>query len=368
MFHYLLRLLCSWPLAFLGYFLSLFKFRRKMKDPIDFVVLWIDENDSTWSQTRATAMRKFKPESAAIAPERFRDWENFHYWFRAVEKFAPWCRYIHLVTDCQPPSWLNLSHPKIRFVRHEEIMPADALPSFNASAIESCIRNIPDLSEHFVYFNDDMFLTSPVCKEDFFQAGKPVLCSSGTFVREYPGAVMFNHLQFSTLGTVNSLDWKSWMWRHPSRWFSHKNGIGLIHNIHSFQQGFLSGVAFPHLATPMRKSTHEMAWQWMEDRLSKTVSHHFRHHDDVYQQLFTLTDMYRGDFVPCSRSHLGRFFLLDSQDQSVDEFCASLPLHRYRCSCLNDSHLVKREGFQTCKHKILGALGSEFPDKSSFEL
>ena len=26
---------------------------------------------------------------------RYRDWQNLKYWFRAVEKYAPWVRKIH---------------------------------------------------------------------------------------------------------------------------------------------------------------------------------------------------------------------------------------------------------------------------------
>lgn len=33
-----------------------------------------------------------------IREERYRDWDNLQYWFRGVEKFAPWVRKIHFVT------------------------------------------------------------------------------------------------------------------------------------------------------------------------------------------------------------------------------------------------------------------------------
>ena len=39
---------------------------------------------------------------------------------------------------------------------------------FSSNAIECNIHKIPNLSEHFVCFNDDMYLTAPVSPSDFF--------------------------------------------------------------------------------------------------------------------------------------------------------------------------------------------------------
>ena len=75
---------------------------------------------------------------------------------------------IFIVTNGQVPKWLDTSNPKIEMVFHSEIMPADALPTFNSTAIESCIHNIPNLSEHFILGNDDMLFTDYACREDFF--------------------------------------------------------------------------------------------------------------------------------------------------------------------------------------------------------
>ena len=368
MFKYLVRFFLSWPYAVIGFLGSFFGQRKGMNDPIDFVVLWVDGSDEKWLEKKTLCSSRLRPDAPAVGKARFRDWDNFRYWFRAVEKFAPWCRTVYLVSDNQVPQWLNQACPKVRLVRHEEIMPREALPTFNSTAIESCLHNIPGLSEHFVYFNDDVFLTRPVSKKDFFQGGKPLLCSSGTIIRVDLGTKLFSHQQFTTVGTVSSKDWVSWMWRHPFKWFSHQNGIGLIHNVQCFQHGYMGGIFTPHMATPMRKSTYELAWEWFPEALSETVSHQFRQYNDTYQQLFTLVDMYRGDFVPCSRSHFGRYFLLNLSDKSVDDFCASLPQHAYVCSCLNDTDLVTEDSFPIIKQRIIDAFEKEFPAKSQFEI
>lgn len=81
--------------------------------------------------------------------------------------YAPWINKIFIVTDNQIPDWLDTNHPKIRIIDHKEIMPEECLPCFNSNAIETCIDNITELSEYFLYANDDMFFSSPVKPDDF---------------------------------------------------------------------------------------------------------------------------------------------------------------------------------------------------------
>jgi hypothetical protein len=93
-----------------------------------------------------------------------------------VHLFAPWVRKIHLVTAGQVPDWLDPDHPLVTVVHHSEILPPDALPTFNSHAIESALHKVPDLAEHFVYLNDDFFLGRPLGPEAFFSpAGLPAV-------------------------------------------------------------------------------------------------------------------------------------------------------------------------------------------------
>lgn len=55
-------------------------------------------------------------------------------------------------------------------------MPFDSLPTFNSEAIETCIANIPNLSEHFLYANDDCFVYSSISPDYFFdKSGNPII-------------------------------------------------------------------------------------------------------------------------------------------------------------------------------------------------
>jgi hypothetical protein len=88
-----------------------------------------------------------------------------------VHLFAPWVRRIHLVTAGQVPAWLDTSHERVRVVDHREILPSSALPTFSSHAIETRLHAVPDLADHFVYVNDDVFLGRPRRKEHFFAPG-----------------------------------------------------------------------------------------------------------------------------------------------------------------------------------------------------
>lgn len=104
---------------------------------------------------------------------RYRDWNLLPYWFRAVDKFAPWVRKIHFVTWGHVPKFLQVKASKLHIVKHNEFIPEEYLPTFSSHAIEMNIHRIPSLAEHFVYFNDDMFLLRPFEKR-FFRNGLPV--------------------------------------------------------------------------------------------------------------------------------------------------------------------------------------------------
>lgn len=107
------------------------------------------------------------------AARRFADHDELLYSLRSVDEHMPWVRYVWIVTNGQTPSWLNLTHPKIRMVDHKDIFKwPEHLPTFNSLAIEAHIHLIPGLSEHFIYFNDDMMLASKVYPSTWYtQAG-----------------------------------------------------------------------------------------------------------------------------------------------------------------------------------------------------
>ena len=145
--------------------------------PIDVVYTWVDGADPAWDAARVARLEGVSGTAASRAASgraRFVSHDELRYSMRSLHLFAPWVRRIHVVTAGQVPPWLDTAHPQVSLVDHRDILPAEALPTFNSHAIETALHRVPDLSEHFVYLNDDFLLGRPVRPEAFFSpAGLP---------------------------------------------------------------------------------------------------------------------------------------------------------------------------------------------------
>ena len=130
---------------------------------IDAVYTWVNHADLKWQKLWQTSFPKEE-----FDPDRYTSNDELKYSLRSLNKFAPWINRIYIVTNCSKPDWL-FEHDKIVWVSHEEIFPQlDMLPSFNSHAIETCLHRIENLSEHFLYLNDDVIFNSPCLPSDFY--------------------------------------------------------------------------------------------------------------------------------------------------------------------------------------------------------
>jgi hypothetical protein len=139
---------------------------------IDIVFSWVDGTEPGYAAGR----RRYMEEAGIRPPDegeaRYRQIDELRYAMRSARAYAPWIRRIHLVTDSTPPAWLDVDHPDIHVVRSADIFASpETLPTFNSHAIEAQLHRIPELSEHFLYSNDDMFFGRPVAPSTFFSPG-----------------------------------------------------------------------------------------------------------------------------------------------------------------------------------------------------
>ena len=140
--------------------------------PIDVVYTWVDGSDPDWMHRKNAALAdigRAQINEIAANSSRFTSRDELRYSLRSIVSFAPWVRRIFLVTDDQLPPWLDESHGMVTVVSHRELFGATGkLPTFNSHAIESRLHHINGLAEHFIYFNDDMFLGRPLRASKFF--------------------------------------------------------------------------------------------------------------------------------------------------------------------------------------------------------
>ena len=138
---------------------------------IDMVFSWVDGSDPEFRARRAAQMSQHVVGEGDEAEARIRQIDELKYALRSVNMFAPWVRRIFIATDSRLPAWLA-DHPKITIVRAEEhFSDPVALPTYNSHAVESRLHHIPELAEHFLYSNDDMFFGRPLKASMFFSPG-----------------------------------------------------------------------------------------------------------------------------------------------------------------------------------------------------
>lgn len=170
--------------------------------PIDFVVTWVDGNDPVWQAEKAKYQVNVSNDDRNI---RYREWDNLQYFFRGVDKFAPWVNKVYLVTYGHYPKWLNLNCKKLSVVKHEDFMNKKYLPTFNCNPIALNIFRIKDLSERFVFFYDDMFLLRPVKRELFF-AGKDCLPTDFAIASTLSTTNKYDTVQFMKFNNITIIN------------------------------------------------------------------------------------------------------------------------------------------------------------------
>ena len=156
-----------------------------MKQPdektLDIVIAWVDGADPILKQKREQYKPSKEVASDAITDTRFASDDEIYYNIASIIKYMPFCRHIYIVTDQQKPVFIDefvkqgiCSADKIRIVDHKDRFSGyeQFLPTFNTRSIESMIWNIDELSDYFVYMNDDFFFNQPVRVDDFLDGRK----------------------------------------------------------------------------------------------------------------------------------------------------------------------------------------------------
>ncbi|WP_245624780.1 stealth family protein [Jannaschia seosinensis] len=149
---------------------------------MDAVITWVDGEDPAHLAKRA-AYREGGIHPDTFGSTRFANSGELRFCVRSLLRFCPFIDRIHIVTDDQYPAPVAdlLDDPahanRLRLVDHTEIFAefADLLPVFSSRSIETMIHRIPDLSERFIYLNDDIFIGRTMSETDFFDEGRPVL-------------------------------------------------------------------------------------------------------------------------------------------------------------------------------------------------
>ncbi|KAF9202892.1 Xanthine phosphoribosyltransferase 1 [Haplosporangium sp. Z 27] len=195
---------------------------------------------------------------------RFRDMDELKYSVRSAAQYANRLfSKIHILTtkidgEGQVPSWLDLEKTKdvVELIPHDVIFEdKSVLPTFNSLSIESQLHNIPNLTDAFMYLNDDVFLGTQMLPADIWT---PLY---GFVFHMEPALLVPPSILALPLDTLSIGEWNS---LHYSNYLLSKQ----------FGPRFRSYLAHvPHvLSTPLLKEIQSI---WPQD-LKETSSHRFR--------------------------------------------------------------------------------------------
>lgn len=219
-------------------------------NPIDAVFTWVDGNDDRWremlSQHRALDQIDF---------DRYAASDELKYAIRSVRMNAPWIRRIFILSNCSAPSWFRQTKTAI-WIDHAEIGDRSHLPLFNSHSIEAMLPLIPDLSEHFIYLNDDFFILAPTTPTDFFTFDGKVIPKFEPYGRT-PEFASREHNE----------EWQS----------AAHNGAKLI--LEKF--GYLPTRLHQHVPYSLRKSIFLELEKAFPREMEYTKASRFRTHDDL---------------------------------------------------------------------------------------
>ena len=328
---------------------------------IDIVVTWVDMDDPQWKKEFNHYRGLQENEENGVVDARFRDYGFLKYWFRGIDKFAPWVRKIHFVTCGQRPDWLDITNPRLHLVDHKDFIPAEFLPTYNSVVIERYMHLIPGLSDRFVYFNDDFYIIRPVSPERFFQDSLP--CDIAVFKYNPEWSQWYRTLN-NNMRIINRwFDKKTVMKRYHDKWFSPVYGSKARMNYLLRPYGKFITLRTPHNAQPYLKSTFDEVWHAAGKELTETSSNRFRAVTDYTPELFRTWQICRGNFVPYNTYNDTKMFpLLIRWKQAVK----AIREQKYTLVCLNDNKHIRN--YERVMSLLSDAFESILPDKSSFEL
>ena len=319
-----------------------------MINKIDFLITWVDGDDPEWQKER-NHYAELEHREIDNSNARFRDWGTLKYWFRGVEKFAPWVNKIFFVTRGHVPEWLDTTNPKLQIVKHSDFIPVEYLPTFSSNVIEFYFHRIEGLSERFVFFNDDMFLIGKVEPCRFFRKGLP--CDLGALVENNLGG-MFGCSVYMAQGLLNThFDKRVSVRQHFTKWINLAYPFYSLRNLLylRIRKPSFNGFEDHHLPQGYLKRTYDEVWSRCGEDLKRTSKSRFRQYGDIAPWLIRYWQLASGNFTPFNVYKDGKAFYLS--DENISE-CVDCILHqKKKLICLNDGDHVTH--FEDYKEKLI---------------
>lgn len=239
---------------------------------IDAVITWVDSSDKAWRHKINQYLEKKIDWNNKKKSTRYNSINEIEICITSILKFATFIKNIYVVTDNQKPDNFEKLQAKaltqnvnLQVIDHKTIFNnyEQYLPTFNSQTIETMLYKIPNLSEHFVYFNDDMFLINETKPSDFFINKYPVL--RGKWLK-YDEDIFHKKI-------LNA--------NKKKRIFNHR----YVKEDTAKMLGFQNYFNIHHTPYPLRKSTIQLFFEQNPKLLENNIKYRFRHKNQFLLQV-----------------------------------------------------------------------------------
>lgn len=144
---------------------------------VDAVITWVDGEDPEFVISKEKYKKKELGSNTGVLESgllntRFNSVGEVLYCIQLIRKNLIWVNKIFLLTNGQVPGFLTeefIDEFGVILITHSEVFGEydKYLPVFNSRSIEAMLSEIPNISEEFIYFNDDVFVINSMLYSDF---------------------------------------------------------------------------------------------------------------------------------------------------------------------------------------------------------
>ena len=307
---------------------------------IDLVYLWVDGNNSEWQAKRAAFLGR-KTENSLTNSRSYINNDELKYSLRSVERYAPWIRNIFILTDNQKPKWLDTSNPKIKIIDQNNILPEKSLPCFNSNVLEHFLYKIPNLSEHFLLSNDDMFLNRTVLPTTFFASdGFPIIRLNRKPFRRFRWFL------------------REQIFKKPHKLYSRAlfNAAELVKNKFGF---FYNGLPHHNMDSYLKSDCLRVCEQIFKNEIDLMKMNHLRSSNDIQRVIYSYVALAE------TRGHLQYVSSKESLHVHIQKERHYEKLEKINPTffCMNDNEYANEND----RVRLKVWLNNRFPKKSEFE-
>lgn len=138
-----------------------------MNNKIDIIIPWLNPNETWYNEYKKYAKNEH--------PGRVRDLGIFKYLLRSISKNCSWVNkvFVVLYDETQKPDWLK-EGKRLKVIYHKDFIPSKYLPNFNSVLTDMHFSFIEELSDNFIFMNDDMIFMKNIPETMYFENNKPV--------------------------------------------------------------------------------------------------------------------------------------------------------------------------------------------------